>query len=388
MLELLKDVAEEFPIKKNVAYFNNASYTPISTSVTRAISEALTGYSRSGPNDEYYLKLKEAGNVTREKLSKLLNCPKDGIVFTESATQSINLVANGFKVARDDCIVTRGGSSEHPSNFLPWKYYADQKQVRIIDLKTDELGLPDLAELDSVLKQSKAKLVIVSHVLYNLGTVMPVIEVCRIGHENGAQFFLDASQSVGSMPVDLKLIDCDYAAGTAAKWICGPLGLGFLYCKKEVLDSVAPLNFGANACTYTPEGSYKVLDTAARLQEGFRNWIYCYGFSAAIDLITFSGVEGIRKKNLDLADHIIENLSSLTGYRFIGSTEPKTRTSILPFEVSGKKPIEIVQRLSKANITVAEREIKEKKILRISPHFYNDEEEANRLVKELGMALI
>jgi cysteine desulfurase/selenocysteine lyase len=379
-----RDLKQEFDIKQNIAYFNNASYTPMSRSTREAISQAFEEYSKKGPSDENYLKLKAGGELAREKLASVINAPKYGIVFTESATQSINIVANGFKLAPHDCIVMRGGSSEHPSNFLPWKYFAEKKQTRIINLKTDDSGLPSLSELDSVLKQTKVKLVVMSHVLYNLGTIMPVIEASRIAHEREALFFLDASQSIGAIPVDLEKIDCDFAAGTAAKWLCGPLGLGFFYCKKEALNNIDPLNFGPNACTYSPDGGFKELDSTLKLQEGFRNWAYCFGLSAALDLLMSFGLDHVRKKNLKLADLLIEELAKSGKLQVIGDLDESVRTSIIALETTTiMKPLEIVQRLSKSNIVAAEREIGDKKILRISPHFYNDEEEVVRLISEI-----
>ncbi|MHB1908949.1 MAG: aminotransferase class V-fold PLP-dependent enzyme [Nitrososphaerales archaeon] len=374
-------VEEEFPVKATQAYFNNASYTPMSKSAIKAITRALEEYSLSGPSDEYYLKLKEGGNAARAVLSKVLHVQENSLVFTESATQSINLVANGFKLSRGDAVITRGGASEHPSNYLPWQYYVPRKGARIIDLPTDSLGFLDLSELDSELKKSHAKLVVVSHVLYNLGTIQPVEEIGKIIHERGALFFLDVSQSIGNIEVDLSRINCDYAAGTAAKWICGPLGLGLFYCKQQALGYLDPLNFGPNACTYTPDGKFNESDTVLRLQEGFRNWAYCHGLVAAISLITQVGQTNITKHNIELGNEIIQSLSN--DFKFIGSTDPQTRTSILPFETRAK-PSEIVSKLGKQKITVAEREIKEKKILRISPHFYNDAEETNRLISALN----
>jgi cysteine desulfurase / selenocysteine lyase len=384
---ILTNLKEEFPVKQTTAYFNNASYTPMSKSALVAVSSVLDDYSKRGPSDEFYLKLKEGASLAREKLSQLLNVPKEDLVFTESATQSINLVANGFRLSPGDYVITRGGPNEHPSNYLPWKFYVQSKKARILNLKTNEFGTPDLAELDSSLKETRAKLVVMTHVLYNYGTIMPVIEACRIAHERGALFFLDASQSVGSIPLDLRAIDCDYAAGTAAKWLCGPLGLAFFYCKKEALQQLDPLNFGPNACTYTPEGKFRVLDSAMKLQEGFRNWAYCFGLIAAIELVNTFGVSKVREKNLYLANLIAEDLGKTRKFRMLRTTEAQNRTSITPVEVLGFKPIDLVQKLAKANIVVAEREILDTKILRISPHFYNDEEEAGRLVRELKAAV-
>lgn len=372
----------EFPIKQNQAYFNNASYTPMSRSATKAIGEAIEGYSKAGPSDEYYLKLKESGNRARSVLARLLSVHKESIIFTESATQSINLVANGFDLSKEDTVITRGGSSEHPSNYLPWKYYTSKKGAKIVDLETDSTGIPDISKLDSELKRTHARLVVVSHVLYNLGTILPVEEISRVTHERGALFFLDASQSIANIKVDLRKINADFTAGTAAKWICGPLGLGFFYCKQEALKSLDPLNFGANACTYTMDGEFRELDSPQRLQEGFRNWSYCEGLIAALDLIESFGQDEVRKHNLKLADMIIDSLSQ--EFCHLGSKDDSRRTSIIALQTKNKKPIEIVQKLASENITIAEREIKEKKILRISPHYYNDVEETERLVVSLN----
>ena len=374
----------EFPIKKETVYFNNASYTPMSTSAVNAILEVLRGYSTAGPSDEYYRSLKDGANSCREKLSRMINATRESIVFTESATQSVNFVANGLRLHKGETIVTRGGTSEHPSNYLPWKYYSEARGLNIADLDTDELGVPDLSKLDSVLKESGAKLVVMSHVLYNLGTIMPVREVAKIAHERSALFFLDSAQSVGNIKVNVNEIGCDFLAGTAAKWLCGPLGLGFFYCTNEALDNLEPLNFGGNACTLTPEGKYQISATAERLQEGFRNWAYTYGLSAAIDLWNESGLEGIRRKNLKLADMIVDAISAMPEkFAFLGTREDKFRTSIIPIATVGQKTADVVRNLAKKGVVIAEREIREKKILRISPHFYNDENETEKLIQAL-----
>src|SRR5579883_2287200 len=191
---------KQFPIKRTRAYFNNASYTPMSKDAIEAIFSAIKEYSQRGPDDEFYREFKAKSNECRKKLADLINSGNpECIVFTESATQSINLVANGFKFSRGDSVVIRGGPSEHPSNYIPWIYYARAKGVNIYSLKTDDIGLPDLSELDSVLKEARSRLVVVSHVLYNYGTILPAREIGKVAHERGALFFLDISQSVETL---------------------------------------------------------------------------------------------------------------------------------------------------------------------------------------------
>ncbi|MGP8125944.1 MAG: aminotransferase class V-fold PLP-dependent enzyme [Nitrososphaerales archaeon] len=379
-------IEREFPIKRQTAYLNNASYTPMFDSAISEVTRQLRKFSENGPDDPYYLNFKTGASVAREKLAALLNARAQGIVFAESATQSINLVANGFRLSKGDTIITRGGpTTEHPSDYLPWLYYANAKGAKTQDIPVDDAGVPDLAELDSAVRDTKAKIVVTSHVLYNLGTIEPAEEMCRIAHERGAAFFLDVSQSLGNIPVDLSAIGCDFAAGTASKWLCGPLGVGFLYCKDEAAaDQLEPLNFGANATEYVDNLSYKVLSGAARLQEGFRNWAYVYAFAVAMDVWSSFGLEEIRETDMKLVRGIVDRIAEMkSAYRLIVDFHDGRRTCIIPVETIKESPSDVVQRALKAKVTVAQREFGRKKILRISPHFYNDEREVERLFEVL-----
>jgi selenocysteine lyase/cysteine desulfurase len=294
-------------------------------------------------------------------------------------------VANGFRFGKGDTIVTKGGpTTEHPSDYLPWLYYAAAKGVKIHDIAVDGAGVPNLAELDSAIRDTRAKLVVTSHVLYNLGTIQPAKEMCKIAHERGAAFFLDVSQSVGNIPVDLGAIGCDFAAGTASKWLCGPLGVGFLYCTDEAASQLEPLSFGANATEYVNNLSYKVLSGAARLQEGFRNWAYVHAFGVAMDVWNGFGLEEIRETDMKLVRGIVDQLTEMkNSYRLLVDFGDGKRTCIIPVETINENPSDVVQRALKAKVTVAQREFGEKKILRISPHFYNDEGDVERLFEVL-----
>lgn len=381
-----EQIEKEFPVKRHTAYLNNASYTVMVDSAIAEASRRLREFSEHGPDDAFYLTYRSGSYVAKERLGKILNADQRGFVFAESATQAINLVANGFKFSKGDTIVTRGGqTTEHPSDYLPWVYYADAKGVRIRDVPVDSSGVPDLGVFDSAIRETKARLVVSSHVIYNLGTIEPVEEMCRIAHERGAAFFLDASQSAGNIPVDLDAIGCDYAAGTASKWFCGPLGVGYLYCRDEdAAAQLEPLNFGANATEYVDNLSYKILSGPARLQEGYRNWAYVYAFAVAMDVWNSFGPDQIRDADTELALEIVERLSELKEkYRLLVDFDDGRRTCIIPVETLKETPNDVVQRGMKSHVTIAQREFGRKKILRISPHFYNDRSEIERLFEVL-----
>ncbi len=381
----LEAVEREFPIKRETAYLNNASYTPMFDSGVSEAAARLRDFSRHGPDDAYYLTYRGGANVARERLAGILGARPEGFIFTESATQAINLVANGFRFARGDAVVTRGGpTTEHPSDYLPWLYYSKRKGASIRDVPVDDSGLPDLGEFDSAVREARAKIVVTSHVLYNLGTVQPAEELCRIAHERGATFFLDVSQSAGSTPVDLDRIGCDFAAGTASKWFCGPLGVGYLYCKEGAGDLLDPLNFGANSTEYVDNLNFRELRGAGRLQEGFRNWAYVYAFAKALEVWSRIGLEEIRANAGLLAKEVFERVSELKSrYRLLVDYGDGRRSCIVPVETLREKPADVVQRALKSRVVVAQREYGERRILRISPHFYNDEPELERLFSVL-----
>jgi cysteine desulfurase/selenocysteine lyase len=227
-------------------------------------------------------------------------------------------------------------------------------------------------------------MVVTSHVLYNLGTIEPAEEMCNVAHERGASFFLDISQSAGNVPVDLGAIGCDFAAGTASKWLCGPLGVGFLYCRNQAAEQLEPLNFGANATEYVDNLSYKVLSGAARLQEGFRNWAYVHAFAVAMDVWNSFGLSEIRETDMKLALGIVDRIAEMkNSYSLLADFHDGRRTCIIPVETIKESPLDITRRALKAKVTVAQREFGAKKILRISPHFYNDEREVERLLEVL-----
>jgi cysteine desulfurase / selenocysteine lyase len=375
-------IASEFPIKGKTAYFNNASYTPTLRSSIEEISRRQSGLALHGPDDDYLFELIADADLCREELGGLVGVDPQTITFTESATEGINFVANGFKLKRGDVVVTRGGSDDHPSNYLPWVYYTGLRGARIQDLAVDSFGTPDMSELDKVLKRTGARLVVLTHVLANLGTIMPAREIGRVAHDHDAKLFLDVSQSVGSIPVNLSDVECDFAAGTGAKWLCGPLGIGFFYCKKDSLDSLNPLAFGMHACRWEDKRDMTPLDDGRRFEEAFRNWTYPPGLTKAVRFIRSIGMDSIRSTNVKLADMIIESIPGVDKeYVFKGNPDSRQRTSIVPVEPINRQPSEIVQHMRQANVTVARREIRRKGVLRISPHFYNDEKEVERLLK-------
>ncbi len=308
---------------------------------------------------------------------------RDEFVFTESTTQSISIFANMLKLNKGDTIVTRGGASEHPSNYVPWHYYANKKGARVIDVPVDRNGLPDLSTFDSILKTvERPKLVVLGHVIYNLGTIIPVQELSKIAHERHFSVFLDIAQSVGSLPVDLNEIGIDFAAGTTAKWLCGPFGLGFFYFRRESLASLEPTDYSEVLSGLPLSESY---DSSKMPLFYFRNYAYTNGLQQALHLILQQGIDEIRSKNQKLVNILIEGLSDATSnYRVLGDLNDSNRASIVAIEPSHVSAAYIVKRLALSRITVAERDFLGKKIIRVSPHFYNDEHEMVALLDALS----
>lgn len=382
------DIKQLFPIKRHFAYFNNATNGAMSSSCLEAITSTVNTMATQGIDLELYRELKEVATTTRGKLATLLHAAStDNFLFTESTTQGINLLACSLSIKKGETIFTRAGINEHPSNYVPWLYNAKRNRANIIDIPVDRNGLPSLEEFDTVLGKAKnPRLVVLGHVIYNLGTILPVEELTRIAHDHGALVFLDVAQSAGSLPLRLDAIGCDFAAGTAAKWLCGPFGLGFVYFRKEALPN---LDYRSYQEGLPPINTVDAYDSVEMPLFYFRNYAYVAGLEKSLDILIHFGIQRVRAINKDLVRAVIENLGSMQkSYQILGDFDEKIRASLIAIEPKAKRDSNLVvkttvKKLAQKGVVVALREFEGRKIIRISPHFFNDDGEVSSLISNL-----
>jgi cysteine desulfurase/selenocysteine lyase len=375
------DFSKELP-QNGIIYLNNASVSIMPYSSIKEMSDFLIKYSSIGPDSidsEQFLK--ERLMRIRGKIANLVHCKPEEIIFTQSTTDGVNMVASGLSLDSKSNIIIRGGSHEHHANYYPWLSLT--KKISLRNLKTDQNGFFDIKELHNFV-DSDTKCVVLSHALYNTGAILPVEEVGEYLEKNNVPFFLDTAQTVGCFgDYDFKKTKSDFMSFNGSKWLCGPMGTGIFYCKKESSKLLEPNTIGGESAMIYDDVKLAYKDIPDKFQTGFRNYVGFVGLEASMDFMLHFGLDNIRKKIMKLSSLMRTELSKISGITLYGPEDESKRTSIVSFTVDGHEPQQIVEKLEKKKIVLAVREILDKKIVRASPHFFNSEAEIQKVVDEI-----
>lgn len=382
----LDDLRPDFPLTKKVVYMNSGAVAPTPLAVIKAVMDYMVKCADEGPDSastsDYTISLLRE---VRQRVGHLINCEPEEVVLTQSTTDGINMVANGLAWKKGDSIIVRGGRHEHSANYFSWLRLSQNRGVALHELPIiDANGFFDMAELDKAARGSR--LIAMSHALYNTGAVMPLEEVGRIANENNALLCIDAAQSAGTIPVDVKKIGCHFMAFPGFKWLCGPTGIGVFYCSKKAPE-LMPSAIGGDSATLSDRGALVYMDMPARLQAGFRNYPGAAGLEAALRYMLRLGINKARSANIKVANVLREELSRIPGVILYGPEEEGRRTSLVAFTANADSSF-IAKKMEQNGIIVAERDIGiGKKAVRAAPHFFNTEEEATKVASLLKSLL-
>ncbi len=372
-------LSTDFPIIKRVAYMNNASNAPVPFYTIKAMTDFLIESSENGPDSPTMLdNVEHRMQEARKDVAKLINCEPEEVVFTQSTTEGINYVANGLASNKGENIIIRDGDHEHPANYVPWMRLKE-KGIEVKKLEIDDNGFFDLDKLEKKI-DSRTKLVAISHALFNTGAILPAEKVGEIVESKKVRLCLDAAQTVGCFPVDVKKLKCDFMAFTGSKWLCGPMGTGIFYCKKDASAEIEPLQSGGESAFVLEGEKFSHRDMPQKMQAGFRNWVGIVGLAASVRYITRTGINIIREKNMKLANMLRQELMKLQNVTLYGPEDENMRTSVVSFNVGNVEPSTVVKKLEENRIIFAKRDISRKKIVRASPHFFNQIDSIQRAV--------
>jgi cysteine desulfurase/selenocysteine lyase len=372
--EIDEQIRRDFAVTKKTIYMNNGAVAPTPLSTIKAVTDFMLKCAEAGPDapqtSDYVVSLLDE---LRTRVAHLINCERDEVVLVQSTTEGLNMVANGIGWQKGDAIVARGGRHEHYANYLPWVSLSQRKGVQLRELAVDESGYFDMGELEKSMKG--ARMVTMSHALYNTGAIMPLEEAGRIARENNALFCVDAAQSAGTIPIDVKKIGCHFMAFPGFKWLCGPTGIGALYCSREASEMLSPPVIGIESAALSDQNVIAYYDMPTRFQAGFRNFPGAAGLEASLRYILRVGLEQVRKRNMKVANALRYEIGKMPGVKMYGPDDEDRRTSIVTFTTPADSSA-IVKKLEQNGIILAARDIGGKKAVRASPHFFNSEEEA------------
>ena len=288
----------------------------------------------------------------RRTVAGLLNAPSEKeVVFTRSATEAINLVAYAWGLDNlgpgDVVVVTE---LEHHANFVPWQYIAERTGARFRHIPIDDQGELQLDALDGLAAEGNVKVVANNLVSNTLGTINPVETLAAWAHEQGAIMVVDAAQAAPHRVVDVQALGADFVAISSHK-LCGPSGIGALWGRRELLESMSPFNLGGEMIRSVGLDKTTFNELPYKFEAGTPAIAEAVGFGAAIDYVTGIGLDAIERHEHALVEQAIAALEEIPWIRIFGPP-PDRRAGIVSFDVEGIHPHDVAQILDWEGIAV------------------------------------
>ncbi|MBI5964715.1 MAG: cysteine desulfurase, partial [Chloroflexi bacterium] len=324
----------------------------------------------------------------REKIAKFINAASARqIIYTRNTTESINLVAYSWARAnlkQGDLIILT--EMEHHSNLVPWHMLQAERGIKLEFIPVTEDGLLDLETYKSLLDR-RPRLVSFTHMSNVLGTINPTAEIIRLAHEAGAITLVDGAQSVPHLKVDVQVLDADFYAFSAHK-MCGPTGIGVLYGRTALLESMPPFLGGGDMIKEVKLRSFRPNTLPHKFEAGTPAIAEAVGFGAAVDYLTKIGMENIAAHEHEITDYALERLEEIPGVKLFGPSSDK-KGGVAAFTLAGVHPHDVAQILDKDGIAVraghhCAQPLHEKfgipATSRASFYLYNTKEEVDMLV--------
>ena len=334
----------------------------------------------------------EAYEGARENVARFIGAKTDEVIFTKSATESLNLIAyslgnpeSRFHLNSGDEIVV--SEMEHHANLIPWQQLAKRVGAKLTWFKITDEGRLDLSDIDKLINK-KTKIVAITHQSNVLGTIVPLAQITKAAHAVGAVVVLDACQSAPHFAVDVKKLEVDFLAFSGHK-VLGPTGIGVLWGKAELLDQLEPSLFGGSMVDSVTMQGATWAKAPRKFEAGVPNMAQAVGLSAAIDYISEIGMDKVAQHEQDLTKQLLSGLQNISGVQVIGPVDMKDRGGVVSFTVDGVHPHDVGQYLDQFGIAVRTghhcawplmRRLNLVGTTRASFHLYNDENEVKVLL--------
>ncbi|MDP2667968.1 MAG: cysteine desulfurase, partial [Nitrosopumilaceae archaeon] len=358
----LEIIRKDFPIlqrkvrdNKTLVYLDNASTSQKPIQVIDAINDYYKNQNANIHRAVYALaeEATEAYENTRTKIAKFLNIQKrEEIIFVRGTTEAINLVAYSWgrqNVNKGDIIVTT--EYEHHSNIVPWQILTKERGAKLEYIGIDDNGELILDQLDSYLATGKVKLVTFSQMSNVLGTITNTDEIIKRCKKAGVKTLIDGAQSVPHMKVDLSKLGCDFFAFSAHKML-GPTGVGVLWVRKEVLETMQPFHGGGDMIREVHKYETTWNDLPYKFEAGTPNIADVIGFSAAIDYLNKIGMDNIRNHEIELTKYALDKMSKVKGITIYGPKDIAKRGGVISFNFHDVHPHDVATIIDKDGVAV------------------------------------
>lgn len=365
-----------FPTTQNHAFLNHASAGPFSKPVAEAmqcqIARRLELGSRGATDDE-----NPPSSLARRGAAHLIGADEAEVCLTRNTSHGLNIVAAGLPWQAGDNMIT--AETEFPANVYPWKNL-ERKGVtlRFARAHDNRILVDDVAAL----MDDRTRLVAISFVEFVTGFRNDLVALADLCHQRGGLLCVDGIQGVGALSLDVGQVPLDFLSVGGAKWLMGPIGTGFLFVRRQHIPSLDLAMAGWMGTTDIHEYFRYDLpwrEDACRFEEGSLNVIGATGLDAALKVLLSVGLDRIQARIMSLTDRLIQGLTQ-RGYQIISPVaHERERSGIISFQHAGHGPAYLERRLSEAQVIISRRG----PFIRVSPHFYNNEEDIDRLLAAL-----
>ncbi|MSR67204.1 SufS family cysteine desulfurase [Candidatus Peribacteria bacterium] len=396
-------IRRQFPFLKKlrdgkpVAYLDNAATTQKPENVLHRLQEF---YAEQNSNinrgmhplaEEATLAYEEA----RKKVASFIGAahPSD-IIFTRNATESINLVARSY----GDTLRKGSGITlsvlEHHSNVIPWLQLNERKDIAIEWIELQEDGRLDLSSLSTILKKKKTKLIAVTGLSNVLGIRTPLQDMIALAHEAGAKVLIDAAQLIAHESIDVQTLDVDFLAFSGHK-IYGPTGVGVLYGKQSLLESMPPFLGGGDMIESVDRDGFKSAELPRKFEAGTPSIADAIGLGAAIDWMQSIGIDAMHVHTKNLFSYARKKLSTTKKLTILGPQSDEGLLGCVSFTVDGIHPHDLTEILGRKGICLRAGHHCTQPLhkflgitasTRLSVAVYNTEEEIDRCIEGIEAA--
>ncbi len=354
----IPQIRSQFPILKrkvngkSLTYVDNAA----TTQKPKAVLDKL---------EQYYIKInanvhrgihtlsEEASAAyegARETLARYIGATPQELIYTRNATDSINIVARLLESRlgkRDEILVTQ---MEHHSNLVPWQQLAKRTGATLKILPITDEGRWDMSELPRLLTSS-TKIVAVNHCSNVLGTINPVSTIARAAHQVGALVVVDGAQAAAHIPINMRVLDCDFYAMSAHK-MYGPTGIGALFGKKEILEILEPVSFGGDMIKSVSSFDAEWNDLPWKFEPGTPAIAEAIGWGAAVEWLKKNDIDQIERYERDLTKQLLNAFTELPDITVYGPATTSNRVGVVSFTMEGVHPHDIATILDREGVAI------------------------------------
>lgn len=371
-MEDIQRIRELFPVTRKTVYLNHAAHSPLPKPVAKVIRQYADDLCRNG------IASVKCPNWGKNCFAKLIGARTEEIALLGNTSEGLNIAANVLHYPKGAKVITT--DLEFPSVVFPWLRKGLGVKVQYVKNIHGKVSLDDIEKA----VDDKTVAVAISHVEYANGFRHNLRVLSEIVHEHGAYLIVDAIQSVGTMPIDVHRDDVDFLAAACYKWLLSPPGVAYLYVKDDLIEGFEPPFTGWASVKpevfETPEfydiWNMDLSRTASRFEIGSWSEISCVGAHEGMKMLLNYGTENVKKRILKLTSHLIDSLKD-RGIDVQTPEDEQCRSGIVNFKT--KRPQRIADMLRAKNIIICARADG----LRVSPHFYNTEDEIDRLMEEI-----